>query len=805
MVRLKINDRWVEVPEGTSVLDAIFHAGYDVPYFCSERHLSPIGACRMCLVKVGAPRKDKSGEWIKDEDGNPKIFWFPKLMASCTLAATEGMVVDTLADEVKKAQAGMVEFTLLNHPLDCPICDKGGACELQDRAYEYGLFGKYYTETQNGLKSVQYTRFEFDRRHVDKHKKLSEFVVLDRERCIICKRCVRYFEEVPGQEVLDFIERGVHTFIGSEEYPLPAGFSGNITDICPVGALLDLTARFRARNWEFESTPTVDMNDASGALVWVDARSGQIERVRARENPETNEIWISDAARFGHAWAREDRLRDPLVRKDGVLQPVSVEEALEHLKSLLGGIKGAEVGLYLSGDATLEEAYAFVEAAKALKTPHLDFEGRTAVAAGSFAPATYRDLLEADFSLVIGDPTEEMPILHLRLQEFLKGIKPAPRFFHGTPIADLQIKERMPRNKEKLAAFAPYRTAVMEWAAWQGTYAPGSAGAMLAALEAHMNGKRPPEVPGVPAETLRAVATRFLEAKKRILILGAEVLDDPEAAEAALRIARGKGALVFAMTPAAGARGFEAVGLWPEKGGAAFDEAGPAVVFASGATPVAEVLEKARVSMLHLSRLDPIAARYADVIFPAKTFYEKSGFTVNAEGRLLELAPAPVAPLGALDAIEALALLLEALGKKPPVSQFDQAHERLLERYRLPKSLDPFGWLWQPKPRLPVRAHAGADGGLYLRPSMWKHRQLADARVRAALGATRLSVHPKTAAEHGLVEGATVEVETPYGTVQASVAFDAGLPEGFLYLPAYGRGTGRRVPFRLLVPAGGEA
>ncbi|MBC7646492.1 MAG: (2Fe-2S)-binding protein, partial [Pseudopedobacter sp.] len=230
-MKVNVDGRELELPGGTSAIDAVFAAGLDVPYFCSQPYLSPIGACRMCLVEAGTPRKNPDGTFILDEaTGLPKIFWMPKPMASCTLMATDGMTIISQSEKVKKAQAGMMEFTLINHPLDCPTCDKGGACELQDRAFEYG-----YGES----------RFEFDRRHAEKHYDLSEFVVLDQERCIHCKRCVRYFEEVPGNEVLDFIERGGHTFIDNLEDGLPSNFSGNITDICPVGALLDNVARFR--------------------------------------------------------------------------------------------------------------------------------------------------------------------------------------------------------------------------------------------------------------------------------------------------------------------------------------------------------------------------------------------------------------------------------------------------------------------------------------------------------------------------------------------------------------------------------
>ncbi len=804
MVKLRINDREIEVPEGTSVLDAVFHAGYDIPYFCSERHLSPIGACRMCLVKVGTPRKGPDGEWIKDEDGRPKIFWFPKLMAACTTRVSEGMVVDTLADEVKKAQAGMVEFTLENHPLDCPTCDKGGACELQDRAYEYGLFEKYYTEAQNGLKKVLYSRFEFTKRHADKHHKLSEFIILDRERCIHCKRCVRYFEEIPGEEVLDFIERGNHTFIGSEEWPLPTGFSGNITDLCPVGALLDLTARFRARNWEFEKTPTFDLTDAAMSAIWVDSRSGRIERIRAREHPETNEIWISDAARFGHGWTKEGRLERPLLRKDGELVEVSFEEAADFLRSRLGGTKPEAFGLYLAADGTMEEGYAFAEAARQLKTEHYGFENATRHPASALPAASFADLLASDFALVVGDPAEEMPVLYLRLQEFLKGVTPAPRYFHGTPIADLRLEERMPRRPERLAAFAAYPTRLFAFAGVKGVYAPGAAGALLAALQAAMDGRSLPEVPGVPEAAVREAAERFLGAKTRTLIVGAEVLDDPEAAERVAAIARAKGAHVLAMPPAANARGLELAGLFPEKG-AGFGEAGAQAVFYYGATPPAEALQGASLKVFALPALDGLARAEADLVLPAKTYYEKRGLVLNAEGRLFELRPAPTAPVGAMDGVEALAFLLAAWGKRVPARSVPEARTRLHERLKVPLSVPEEGVLFRPRVRLSARRGAVSGGDLYLRPSMWRARMLKDERVRRALGETPLFVHPETAREQGLAEGMRLEVATPYGRVPAVVTLDEAIAPGVLQLPAYGRGTGRRVPYKVFVPSGGAA
>uniref|UniRef100_A0A831XI75 NADH-quinone oxidoreductase n=2 Tax=Thermus islandicus TaxID=540988 RepID=A0A831XI75_9DEIN len=783
MVKVKVNDRVVEVPPGTSVMDAVFHAGYDVPLFCSERYLSPIGACRMCLVRIGLPKKGPDGKPVLTERGEPEIAWQPKLAASCVTAVADGMVVDTLSDVVREAQAGMVEFTLLNHPLDCPTCDKGGACELQDRTVEYGLYEKYYQK--DPLSLPVYTRFEFTRRHEDKHHPLSPFVVLDRERCIHCKRCVRYFEEIPGDEVLDFIERGVHTFIGTMDFGLPSGFSGNITDICPVGALLDLTARFRARNWEMEETPTTCALCAVGCGITADTRSGELLRIRGREVPEVNEIWLCDAGRFGHEWADQGRLKTPLVRKEGRLVEATWEEAFLALKEGLKGARGEEVGLYLAHDATLEEGLMAAELAKALKTPHLDFQGRTAAPASLFPAATLEDLLQADFALVLGDPTEEAPILHLRLSEFVRGLKPPYRFAHGTPFADLSIKERMPRRADKMALFAPYRAPLMRWAAIQEVHAPGEEREILLALLGEREG----------SEAARRAKEAWEKAARPVLILGAGVLQDSVAAERARLLAERKGAKVLAMTPAANARGLEAMGVFPGERGAAWDEPGALYAY-YGFVPPEGALKGKRFVALHLSHPHPLAARYAHVVFPAPTPYEKRGHLVNLEGRVLPLSPAPIEGGEAEGALQVLALLAEALGVRPPFRLHLEA-ERELRGRRVP---GPMGLLAFRTQALRPKAQAGR---LYLRPTMWKaHQAVGKAREAAS---PELWAHPETARSEALPEGARVAVETPLGRLEARVVHREDLPQGFLYLSALGPAVGLLVEGRVLVPAGGEA
>ncbi len=797
MPKVKVNDRTVEVPPGTSAMDAIFHAGYDVPLFCAERHLSPTGSCRMCLVKAGSPRKGPDGEWIKDESGEIKIFWFPKLMASCTLAVSEGMVIDTLSDEVRHAQSGMVELTLANHPLDCPTCDKGGACDLQDRAYEYGLEQKFYTGPTG---EPVYTRYEFSKRHVDKHHPLSEFIILDRERCIHCKRCVRYFEEIPGDQVLDFIERAVHTFIGTADEGLPSNFSGNITDICPVGALLDRVARFRGRNWEFEQTPSVSTEDASGQYVWIDARSGRIERIRARENPELNDIWISDAARFGHEWVDQDRVTTPLVRKGGSLEPASWEEALAAMQKGLEGVPQERVGLLLPGDATIEEGMAAAELAKTLGSGYLDFEGRSAVPASNFPAATFADLLEADYILTIGDPTEELPLSHVWIYKRLRGVKTPPRLNHGTPIADLSIREHTPPDRSLLGAFAPYPTRVMEWAEAKGVFEPGQASALLGAIDALLAGRDAPRVAGVDAGALKQAAQRWRKAKKRVLLLGAEVLNDVEAAQLAEKLAKSQGALVLAMTPAANARGLEAMGVWPS------GDKVPRALLAAADNPPQLLLDLAEFKVFHAARLNEVVRQHADVVLPAKTSYEKLGTLLNVENRLLELRPAHVEAGEAEGLIQVIYLFAQALGVKSSLRLVRQARARFTERYKINlDKLEEFGQVWRPRVSLSPRPRQGEGGNLYLRPSMWKSRHLLGETVQRALGTLTLAAHPQTALAEGLDVGATITLQTPWGTQAARLEFDDELPKGWFFLPALGSNPGARVPFKALVPEGGEA
>lgn len=681
----------LDLPAGTSGIDAVFAAGRDVPYFCAHSYLSPVGACRMCLVEAGTPRKGKDGELEKDENGEVKIFYFPKPMASCTMQATEGMHIKTAAtsEVVAKSQAGMMEFTLINHPLDCPTCDKGGACELQDRAFEYG-YGA--------------SRFGFDRRHADKHYPLSDFVILDQERCIHCKRCVRYFEEVPGQEVLDFIERGGHTFIDTQEGGLPTGFSGNITDICPVGALLDNVARFRGRNWEYDHTPTTCTLCPVGCAITVDARNGRLERIVGRENRDVNEMWICDAGRFGHSFASEGRLTRPLIREDGKLREADWDEAMAAMNRGLAGVHPSHLGLFIAADSTLEEGVALERLAAQLGTGNVDHWPR--YAAQLTAPAaTLTDVAQADAVVVIGaDLGEEAPIVELRILEALRGGMLPTEFDHGTAIADLRLTERPARTPEKLAVIG------RESGLWR-----------HAGIRAASNGHNAvARLLRPDTDELRAALALLEGAKQPVVILGADVLGSGTEALAAQvsELASRTGAKVLAIPAGANSAGLAALGLLPRDGAAGYAGLGDApAAFLSRLDPVGQGLGLPRgFTVVHDTHLTETAKR-ADVVLPAVTNYEKRGTTVNLEGRFLALEQAALEAGEGADLIRTLTALAGALGVRPGVRGLKSAQAALHER--LGVRVD----------GLPERGalnlnvtRAAAPAGVPYKPQLWKPR-----------------------------------------------------------------------------------
>jgi len=395
MITVTIDGFEVTVPKGTLVIRAAERLGIQIPRFCDHPLLDPVGACRQCLVEI--------------EINGRK---FPKPQASCTIPVELGMVVNTqlTSPVADKAQQGVMELLLINHPLDCPVCDKGGECPLQNQAMSNGR-GE--------------SRYEGYKRTFEKPINISSQVLLDRERCILCARCTRFSEQIAGDPFITLNERGALQQVGIyEKDPFESYFSGNTVQICPVGALTGASYRFRARPFDLVSTPSACEHCASGCDMRTDVRRGKTLRRLAGDDPQVNEEWNCDKGRWAFKYVtQKDRIATPLVRdKDGELREASWPEALQVAAA---GLEANRSAVLVGGRATLEDAYGYAKFARvALETNDIDFRSRISSKEerdflASFvvgSQVTYRDIDRADQVLLVGfEPEEESPIVFLRL------------------------------------------------------------------------------------------------------------------------------------------------------------------------------------------------------------------------------------------------------------------------------------------------------------------------------------------------------------------------------------------------------
>ncbi|GAA3535192.1 NADH-quinone oxidoreductase [Aeromicrobium flavum] len=403
LVTLTIDDVEVSVPKGTLVIRAAELIGTEIPRFCDHPLLAPVGACRQCLVEI-------------PDAGNGR--GMPKPQASCTIEVAPGMVVRTQVTSpvAEKAQEGMLEFLLANHPLDCPVCDKGGECPLQNQSLSHGASESRFIETK---------------RLFPKPLPLSSNVLLDRERCVLCQRCTRFQSEIAGDPFIALLERGAQQQIGiAPDVPFGSYFSGNTIQICPVGALTSADYRFRSRPFDLISVPSVSEHDACGSAIRVDHRRGKVMRRLAGDDPEVNEEWITDKDRFAFTWSRQaDRLTTPLVRNPatGELEPTSWPGALAVAARGLAAAAGKAV--LTGGRLTVEDAYAYAKFARvALGTNNIDFRARptskeeteflAAKVAGTPVDVTFADLERATAVVLVGlEPEDEAGTLFLRLRK----------------------------------------------------------------------------------------------------------------------------------------------------------------------------------------------------------------------------------------------------------------------------------------------------------------------------------------------------------------------------------------------------
>ena len=383
-----IDDRTVEVPTGTGIVEAGIAAGIEIPVFCYEPRLGPpVGACRMCLVEIEG---------------------MPKLQAGCTLTVTDGMVIKTAATSQKAAegQEATLEFILVNHPLDCPVCDKGGECPLQDHTFRYGPGN---------------TRMSFSKLTLDKPIPVSPLIALDRERCILCYRCTRFSEDVAEDGLLIARNRGAHSEIATfEDEPYRAPFSGNVIELCPVGALTSTLYRFDARPWDIQNVPTVCTGCSVGCNVSATIREGKVKRILSRNHPELDRGWLCDKGRFTYPHLRaSDRIATPLLRgAKGLEDAASWDVALDAAEELLRDAEGAIVTAF-SGSETTELAYALGRLLRAGLGAHSAVLPEATSAALDAFRLRLSAIADAELVVVVGDDpvVERAPIVDLWLKE----------------------------------------------------------------------------------------------------------------------------------------------------------------------------------------------------------------------------------------------------------------------------------------------------------------------------------------------------------------------------------------------------
>jgi NADH-quinone oxidoreductase subunit G len=510
LVTVTIDDIEVKVPKNTLLIRAAEKAGIQIPRFCDHPLLDPVGACRQCLVEI-------------PDAGNGR--GMPKPQASCTITVADNMVVRTQVTSpvADKAQHGIMEFLLINHPLDCPVCDKGGECPLQNQAMTNG----------NGE-----SRFDAVKRTFPKPINISAEVLLDRERCVLCARCTRFSEQIAGDPFIALIERGALQQVGIyEKEPFESYFSGNTIQICPVGALTSAAYRFRSRPFDLVSVPSVAEHDSSGAAIRVDYRRGKVMRRLSGDDPAVNEEWISDRDRFAFNSATTgDRLTHPQIREDGELRPASWPEALHFAAQKLKAARG-NAAVLTGGRLTLEDAYAYSKFARvALGTNDIDFRARphspeeadflAAAVAGAGLGTTFADLERAGAVLLAGfEPEEEAPTVFLRLR---KGVRN-----RGTKV--FTVASLASRGVEKLDGVVISTT-------------PGTEAAVLSDL-------------GNQGDT--GAAAKAALGADAVIIVGERLATVPGALSAALRLALDTGSQLVWIPRRAGDRGALEAGCLP--------------------------------------------------------------------------------------------------------------------------------------------------------------------------------------------------------------------------------------------------
>ena len=369
MINVQIDGAWRQFPKGTKLIEACMQSGSFVPHYCYHPALSAPGNCRMCLLEIGGPKMDANRQPLLGPDGRPEIAWSPKPQISCALEVTEGMAARTNSPLVEDCRKGVMEFLLINHPLDCPICDKAGECRLQEFAVEFGHGGSNFLE---------------EKVRKPKRQDIGKHIVLDDERCILCSRCVRFMQEVAHDDVLGFVDRGSHTTLTVHEgQRLDSNYSLNTVDICPVGALTSKDFRFKMRVWFLRETKSLCTSCGTGCNTIIGARENEIIRQTPRQNDAVNSYWMCDHGRLNYAYLyREDRLVQPQLRENGQLQKSTWPRVIQQVAEKLSALPRGETAMIASARMTNEELWLTGKVARHLGITLHDVVARPQTADG---------------------------------------------------------------------------------------------------------------------------------------------------------------------------------------------------------------------------------------------------------------------------------------------------------------------------------------------------------------------------------------------------------------------------------------
>ena len=827
LVKVTIDDVELDVPAGTLVIRAAEQAGIRIPRFCDHPLLEPVAACRQCLVEVGMPDRN-TGE----------LRFMPKPQPSCAQTVTPGMVVKTqhTSEVARRAQEGVMEFLLINHPLDCPICDKGGECPLQNQAMSEGR---------------ESSRFIDAKRTYRKPLKLTSQILLDRERCILCQRCVRFGKEIAGDPFLDLQGRGGgtaptehHHFMGEqvgsfdtavldyfnpqEKDNVKAGisgpygqegiigslnegdlapndrdvsgrafasyFSGNIIQICPVGALTSNDYRFRARPFDLVSTASVTEHDASGSAIRVDIRRGEVLRRLAGNDPEVNEEWITDKDRFAFKWSGVQRLNTPFVRENGQLVPTSWSDALDRVHRALAGLSGDQVGFLPGGRLSFEDAWAWSKFARSVVgSDSIDMRSRShseeersflaAHVAGSGLGVTYSQLENAGQVLLVGlEPEDECGAIFLRMRKATR------------------------KGKLRVASLAP----------------------MTSRGLAKLSGELLRCAPGTEVEVAAEIREggEFADLASRldggVILVGERASRTPGLLSEVVRLAERTHCRIQWVPRRAGERGGVEAGLLPGLlpfGRAlASQEARESLAWGEipaqrglDATQMLEAAADGRVKALVVGGVDlrdfddPAAARKAldqvdflvslevrrsevtdraDVILPVSPPLEKNGTFINWEGRLRPFGQA-IASRSQTDRLVFDALASEFgvdLGLHDLVGLYDQVNPLMQ-------------WNGQREEFVPAKASELVEVGqgealLATHKPMLDAGRLQDGATMLAGSARRPVVFASraTVAGLGIDEGEELTLSTQRGSITLPLQF-ADLPDGVVWVPECSQGS----------------